>query len=311
MIRMLVQGLLMTGLSMTIFLHASPQQSEKKGEIVSKEEIMALENGAMERWRRGDPWGWTEISAAEVTYVDPGIVKPVIGLEEYKAYLKQIEGKVKYEISEFVEPRVARYGDVAVLTYNYRDGNPGEDGQASLTHWNTTEVYCRLDGRWRIIHTHWSYIDHKRPARMEVPVPVTHPPEQITGVAGELLALEAVAMERWRKGDPDGFLEISAPEVTYFDSGTPRRLDGLAALKAEYEPRRGRIHFDVMEFIDPVVQVHGDAAVLFYRFFSTDLNPDGTVAGRTPWNCTEVYAKKDGKWMIVHTHWSYIKGEIK
>jgi len=130
-------------------------------------------------------------------------------------------------------------------------------------------------------------------------------------VTREIIALENGAMERWRQGDPDGFLEISAPEVTCFDSGTPRRLDGLAALKAEYEPRAGRIHFDVMEFIDPVVQVHGDAAVLFYRFFSTDLNPDGTVAGRTPWNCTAVYARQDGQWRIVHTHWSYIRGERK
>jgi hypothetical protein len=31
-------------------------------------------------------------------------------------------------------------------------------------------------------------------------------------------------MERWRKGDPWGFTDISAPDVTYFDTGTPRRI---------------------------------------------------------------------------------------
>jgi len=30
-----------------------------------------------------------------------------------------------------------------------------------------------------------------------------------------------------------------------------------------------------MEFIYPKIRVHGDAALLFYRFFSTHLNPDG------------------------------------
>lgn len=124
-----------------------------------------------------------------------------------------------------------------------------------------------------------------------------------------ILSLENGAMERWRKGDPWGFTDISAPEVTYFDTGTPKRLDGLEALKAEYAKREGKIHYDVMEFIDPKVQVHGDAAVLFYRFFSTHLNPDGSIASRTPWNCTEVFFKIKGKWKIVHTHWSYINGQ--
>jgi ketosteroid isomerase-like protein len=124
-----------------------------------------------------------------------------------------------------------------------------------------------------------------------------------------ILSLENSAMERWRQGAPWGFAEISAPEVTYFDTATPKRLDGLEALKAEYAKRVGKINYDVMEFIDPGVQVHGDAAVLFYRFFSTYLNPDGSIARRIPWNCTEVFSRIDGQWKIVHTHWSYINGQ--
>ena len=34
--------------------------------------IISLEKSAMERWRNGDPWGWTEISAGDVSYVDTG-----------------------------------------------------------------------------------------------------------------------------------------------------------------------------------------------------------------------------------------------
>lgn len=117
-----------------------------------------------------------------------------------------------------------------------------------------------------------------------------------------IMTLEEGAMERWRKGDPWGFAEISAPDVSYFDTGTPSRLDGLEALKAEYAKRKGKIHYDVMEFINPKVQVHGDTAVLSYQFFSTKLNPDGSVASRTPWNCTEVFFKINGKWRIIHTH---------
>ena len=61
-----------------------------------KKTILSLEKGAMERWRNGDPWGWAEISAEDVTYVDPGLTRPIIGLEEYKAYLKQFEGNIRY-----------------------------------------------------------------------------------------------------------------------------------------------------------------------------------------------------------------------
>ena len=179
----------------------------------------------------------------------------------------------------------------------------------SQTPWNATEVYFRLEGKWTIAHSHWSYINHKLPESVELPVPLQLSPEKYEGVLGELMALESAAMQRWRKGDPWGFIEISAPEVTYFDTGTPQRINGREALVAEYAQRQGKIFYDVMDFIDPRVQVCGDLAVLFYRFLSTWLNQDGSVTHRTPWNCTEVFTRLAGQWRIIHTHWSLIKGE--
>jgi hypothetical protein len=123
------------------------------------------------------------------------------------------------------------------------------------------------------------------------------------------MALESAAMQRWRKGDPWGFIEICAPGVTYFDTGTPQRLNGLDALRAEYARREGKIHYDIMEFIDPRIRVQGNMVVLSYRFFSTQLNPDGSILSRIPWNCSEVYVRIDGQWRIVHNHWSFIRGE--
>jgi hypothetical protein len=236
-----------------------------------KETILSLEKGAMERWRNGDPWGWVEISAEDVTYVDPSLTRPILGLEEYKAYLK---GRV-----------------------------------TNQTLWNTTEVYFRLGGKWSIAHTHWSYVEHKLPESVTVSIPVQLSPKEYDGVLGQVMALESAAMERWRKGDPWGFTEISRPDVTYFDTGTPQRLNGLDALKTLYAEWEGEIHYDVMEFIDPRIQIHGDMVVLTYRFFSTQLTPDGSISSRTPWNCSEVFVRIEGQWSIIHTHWSYIKGE--
>jgi hypothetical protein len=39
------------------------------------------------------------------------------------------------------------------------------------------------------------------------------------------------------------------------------------------------------------------------------ISPNEGIASRTPWNATEVYFRRDGHWRIVHTHWSFIKGE--
>jgi len=275
-----------------------------------EETILCLEKEAMERWRNGDPWGFVEISAEDITYVDPGQTKPIVGLQEFRAYMKQSEGKICYQGSEFIDPSVVVGGDAAVLSYNYRSSVITPEGTtASQTPWNATEVYFRRDDQWRIVHTHWSFVRHKLPDTVEVPIPVQLSRRECDGVLGEVMALESAAMERWRQGDPWGFIEISAPEATYFDTGTPQRINGREALKAEYAQREGKVFYDVMDFIDPKVQVCGELAVLAYRFLSTWLNSNGSVSHRIPWNCTEVFKRTAGQWRIVHTHWSYIRGE--
>jgi ketosteroid isomerase-like protein len=270
--------------------------------------ILSFENQAMERWRNGDPWGFVELSAEDIVYIDPGLASPIIGLEPYKAYMRKMEGQIHYPGSEFIQPKVVMVGDAAVLSYNYRSSKLSpEEIVLNQTPWNATEVYFRREGQWKIVHTHWSFIHHKLPESLEVPLPVQLSQQDHPGVLGQVMALESAAMERWRKGDPWGFIDLYAPDATYFDTGTPQRLIGQA-LRAELAKRRGQIFYDVMEFIAPSVQVLGDLAVLFYRFFSTRLNPDGSIASRIPWNCSEVYARIDGNWRILHNHWSFIHG---
>lgn len=116
-----------------------------------------------------------------------------------------------------------------------------------------------------------------------------------------ILALERAALDRWGKGDPDGYLEINASYVTYFDPFVDRRLDGIAALTDWYDQVRGNIKIDRDEIVDPLVQVMGDAAILTFQFVSYGSE------GAQRWNCTEVYWKLDGNWKIAHSHWSFAK----
>ncbi|MBU1700688.1 MAG: nuclear transport factor 2 family protein [Candidatus Eisenbacteria bacterium] len=67
-----------------------------------------------------------------------------------------------------------------------------------------------------------------------------------------ILAMERHALDRWCKGDPSGFLEISAPDVVYFDPYQGERIDGLEALTAYYESLRGKVSASRWE----IVQTH-------------------------------------------------------
>jgi ketosteroid isomerase-like protein len=123
-------------------------------------------------------------------------------------------------------------------------------------------------------------------------------------VAQEILALERAALDRWGKGDPDGYLEISDPDVVYFDPFQPRRVDGLAALSAMYGELRGKIRIDRDEIVDPTVQVYGEVAVLTFRFNSQ------CGESQMRWNATEVYRRTADGWRIVHTHWSFTQPRL-
>jgi uncharacterized protein (TIGR02246 family) len=122
------------------------------------EEIMSLEDAAMERWRQGDPLGWAEIAAPDITYFDPSLDAPIVGREAFTAYMASLAGKIHYQGSEYLEPRVHVYGETAVLTYRYRSTVLDEQERVTRTTlWNTTEIYARVGGAWRIVHSHWAY----------------------------------------------------------------------------------------------------------------------------------------------------------
>jgi ketosteroid isomerase-like protein len=119
-------------------------------------------------------------------------------------------------------------------------------------------------------------------------------------LSDRIIAMEKAALSRWGKGDPDGFLEICAPDVVYFDPYREMRIDGVAALSDLYESIRGQIQFDSFEIINPHVQASFDLAVLTFNYVSYI----GEKVSR--WNCTECYRREtDGRWRIIQTHWSH------
>src|SRR5688500_14471336 len=127
----------------------------------------------------------------------------------------------------------------------------------------------------------------------------------------EVIATERAALERWGKGDPDGFLSTYAPEITYFSPTEERRVDGLPAMTALLAPIRGKIIIDRWEMLNAKVQGHGDVAVLTYQVVNYRRLPDGTERSTTRWNSTAVFQRIGGKWRTIHSHFSYTRPELK
>ncbi len=119
-------------------------------------------------------------------------------------------------------------------------------------------------------------------------------------VGEDLIALERAALARWCNGDPSGFLELSAPDVVYFDPYRERRVDGREALARIYEELRGKIFASRFELLNPHVHVVGVCAVLTFNFASW-----GGTEEALRWNCTEVFRRDPAGWRIIQSHWSY------
>jgi hypothetical protein len=118
--------------------------------------------------------------------------------------------------------------------------------------------------------------------------------------AETILAMERRAMDGWHQGNPDAFIAISDPGITFFHSAVPGRLEGLEAVKALYESYRGRPLFDSYEIVDPKVAVWEGTAVLTYQLTTQN----GSLTRH--WGATEVYRKGDAGWRIVHSHFSQV-----
>jgi len=126
-----------------------------------------------------------------------------------------------------------------------------------------------------------------------------------------IIALERAALNRWGKGDPKGYYDLMAAGETYFDPTTAKRIDGVEALGAHIAPFAGKIAIDHYDMIDPKVQHDGDVAVLTFNLVESGARIAGVDQGTQRWNSTEVFQRIDGTWKIIHSHWSYVKPELK
>jgi len=132
-------------------------------------------------------------------------------------------------------------------------------------------------------------------------------------VAAQIIALERAALDRWNQADPQGYLDLYAPDMTYFDPSLDARLDGIEAMQRYYAPLFGAKYPFTQpryEMLNPSVQHHGEVAILTFNLINYGTFEGQGEAVIARWNSTEVYRLVEGRWMICHSHWSYIKSEV-
>lgn len=114
--------------------------------------IIAMERAALDQSDRLDPDGFLKLSDPDVVYIDPSLERPIVGLDNLRAYYKSFGNSGSPAAGEMLNVRTKVADDTVVLTFNYQR----KDGAGAR--WNATEIYHRTKDGWRIIHTHWSYI---------------------------------------------------------------------------------------------------------------------------------------------------------
>lgn len=146
--------IILLGLTLVV-LYSEKKEDDKEKNVA--EMLIARERAELNRWDKGDPWGYAEHTASEITYFDPSLERRLDGYENFRKLLTQVEGKIKILRYEMINPKVQIHGDTAVLTYNLIDIVPTPEGSTKEVHWNSTEIFTRINGKWKRIHSHWSY----------------------------------------------------------------------------------------------------------------------------------------------------------
>jgi hypothetical protein len=130
---------------------------EKEADPQIAPKIIAAETTALERWARGDPYGYLEILAGGATGFSPWTAGRIDGLRDVNRLATARAGKDTIDQYKMAGARVQLHGDAAVLSYLLFIYRRQAGGVLVRTEsWKCTRVYARIGGRWRIVHGHRS-----------------------------------------------------------------------------------------------------------------------------------------------------------
>ena len=126
-----------------------PSADEAKAAVWEKIEM------ANDRWKSGDPMGFVDCAAKDITWVDDlGAPEPISGSEALKTYLEGFKGQIPEHENKLVDSMFQVYGDIVIVNYRYQTFMDG----ALVAIWRVTSVYRYEDGDWFSVLENWSEV---------------------------------------------------------------------------------------------------------------------------------------------------------
>lgn len=123
------------------------------------QEVFELERSLNDRWSAGDNRGYLDNYHEDISYFDPALEGLLVGRDAVVEHIQKLYKNPQIVRSDYLNPHVitSEAGDLAVLSYNLRSYVADAKGEEQLLRaWNATEVYRKIKGAWRIVHSNWA-----------------------------------------------------------------------------------------------------------------------------------------------------------
>lgn len=120
-----------------------------------------------------------------------------------------------------------------------------------------------------------------------------------------LVEFEKSIQWQWSSGDPTGYMDALAEDVTYFDPLAEHLLVGREAVREHWK----RIYADAditrQEYLNETARpISDDEVLLVFNFNTYQQDDDGEEKLFLSWDMSLIFRKTDGKWLMSHGHLS-------
>jgi ketosteroid isomerase-like protein len=288
---------------------AAPLACAAPGRTPSPEAVIA-EVGAFEEkfnqaYESNDLEAYWSFYAPEMTQFYP---QGRLDLADYQKYWNQHvgEGNLLTEVKmEDAVYHVGPSGDAAVVHYRVSIRTRHPDESIGEERAQETDVLFKRDGRWQVVHMHYSPArDGARPGTLGTTNGGSGAPSASREEAlAEVRELTESLVRADAANDMEAYWSFFDPGMTMFEPGG--RLD-LPEFKASWEKSLAsgaRVLEARLEDLVIHLGPSNDAAAVHYRLFTSTHQGDGSTLDE--WSQeSDVLMKRDGRWRIVHIHWS-------
>lgn len=120
------------------------------------EQLIEKEKAALDRWIKGDVWGYLELFAKDASYIDQTTSLKLNGYKSIEDYIAPFNGKIFAHEYEMTNVSSIVNDNLCILAFNLYIFNEQRD---TIALWNTTEVFKNYNSEWKIAHSHWSLVN--------------------------------------------------------------------------------------------------------------------------------------------------------